>query len=450
MRGMHLHQQRRRFGLAMGLMLVFFAFWCFSPGIPVLWGPYARASVKEAGRELFVHEWQPNDPLAGGDGLGPVFNASSCVACHFQGGVGGGGPVQHNVQIFDVHPTPRDPEMHAGIIHRYAVDSSLRETPELLHKLFPAVKGRTEVRNDYHGGCAGPVRIQIPDFNPVTIGAVNPTALFGDGWIDRISAKAITNNRLGRGLAVTAKEFNLDFDFIPVGRLRVLPGDRVGKFGWKNQFATLEDFVAAACANELGLGNPLMDQAKPLGATIESAPKPDLNRSQFRSLVAFVDTLPRPVEVLPDDPKKRDTAVHGKELFGSIGCAVCHVPDLGGVQGVYSDFLLYSLEATGTQGSAGGYGEVPAEMPPLPSDLPRPDEWKTPPLWGVADSAPYFHDGRSKTLRDAILRHGRDAAEVTKAFKRLSRGDQEAVIAFLTTLKAPAEAEPASVQVAMR
>ena len=40
---------------------------------------------------MFEREWQPNDPLAHGDGLGPVFNAKSCAACHFQGGVGGGG-----------------------------------------------------------------------------------------------------------------------------------------------------------------------------------------------------------------------------------------------------------------------------------------------------------------------------------------------------------------------
>src|SRR5947208_3435987 len=57
----------------------------------------------EVGRELFSHEWKPNDPRSsGGDGLGPMFNDVSCVACHKQGGVGGGGPIEKNVQVGSV------------------------------------------------------------------------------------------------------------------------------------------------------------------------------------------------------------------------------------------------------------------------------------------------------------------------------------------------------------
>ena len=60
-------------------------------------------AMAQAGQKLFVHEWSPRDPwAAGGDGLGPVFNATSCVACHQQGGVGGGGGLDHNVTTFTV------------------------------------------------------------------------------------------------------------------------------------------------------------------------------------------------------------------------------------------------------------------------------------------------------------------------------------------------------------
>jgi Di-haem oxidoreductase, putative peroxidase len=65
--------------------------------------PGPKAISKEAsrlGRELFTHEWTKHDPLASGDGLGPVFNASSCVECHNQGGTGGGGPVDKNVTVY--------------------------------------------------------------------------------------------------------------------------------------------------------------------------------------------------------------------------------------------------------------------------------------------------------------------------------------------------------------
>ena len=210
-----------------------------------------------------------------------------------------------------------------------------------------------------------------------------------------------------------ASELASDFGQVPVGRVRELPDGRVGKFGWRGQFATLEEFVATACANEIGLGTPSVAQAKPL--TTRTAPdvEPDLDRKQFRALVAFVKTLPKPVEATPTNPSEQAAAERGRELFRTVGCAVCHVPDLGGVAGVYSDFLLHDVEDRGHGGSYGGGVQTPEV--PMPARHPRPEEWKTPPLWGVADSAPYFHDGNSPTLRDAIVRHGGDAASVTKA-----------------------------------
>jgi CxxC motif-containing protein (DUF1111 family) len=235
----------------------------------------------------------------------------------------------------------------------------------------------------------------------------------------------------------------LDFDAIPAGRPRKLPDGRIGKFGWKGQFATLEEFVAAACSNEIGLGTPMSKQAAPIARPDYNADTPaDLDRKQFKALVAFVETLPKPVETLPADAKERSQAVRGKELFTGIGCAVCHIPDMGGVKGVYSDFLLHRLD-DGTPSGGSGYGPNRPDLP-LPDDFPLLDEWKTPPLWGVADSAPYMHDGRAPTLEMAILNHGADAKAVREAYKKLSPEEQRAVIAFLQTLKAPPDALPAT------
>jgi CxxC motif-containing protein (DUF1111 family) len=212
----------------------------------------------------------------------------------------------------------------------------------------------------------------------------------------------------------------------------------VGKFGWKAQFATLEEFVAAACANELGLGTPMTEQAKP-HAIADCSTGPDLDKKQFRALVAFVKTLPKPVET-----GSNATAASGKGLFRTVGCAVCHVPDMGSVKGIYSDFLLYTLEDPPPPGSSGGeYGVGPSPLlglPERPDDDPKPNEWKTPALWGVADSAPYMHDGSAPTLRDAILKHGGDASSVREKFKALRAEDQAALLAFLGTLKAPPDA----------
>jgi CxxC motif-containing protein (DUF1111 family) len=447
MRSTSLARSRRLVGALMLLLGITGVLWFFSPGLPVFWGPYASAADRAAGQELFEHEWQPNDSLAGGDGLGPVFNAKSCVACHFQGGVGGGGSNQHNVVTYEVLPTAREPQLRHGVLHAYATDPTYKETQAELRKRYPIIKGETRQSGDPH--CR--YTIQIPDFDPLLVQNVNTTALFGVGWIDRISPKAIRANWMSRAVSGALKEFELKFESVPSGRPRVLPDGRIGKFGWKAQFATLQEFVAAACANELGLGNPMMEQAAPLGKDGYAGSAPDMSKKQFNQLLAFVDTLPRPVEAVPAEPALKARADRGKEVFTGVGCALCHVPDLGGVKGVYSDFLLHSIETPPPGGPGGGsYQEPQPQQLPLPEDHPRPREWKTPPLWGVADSAPYFHDGGSPTLLQAILRHSGGASAVTEAFKKLSKQDQDAMLAFLGTLKAPPDAAPAPGKVARR
>jgi CxxC motif-containing protein (DUF1111 family) len=284
------------------------------------------------------------------------------------------------------------------------------------------------------GGCFS----ERHDFNPVNMQRLNSIALFGAGWIDKLSERAITHQRIRRSVAAIANELRGDFSDIPPGRPRILPDGRIGKFGWKAQFATLEEFVAAACANELGLGTPRLEQARPLGASPSTASPAsrDLDQTQFESLVAYVATLPRPEAIVPGDPSDRDSADHGKTLFARVGCAACHTPDLGGIAGVYSDFLLHR-----TVENLKGYSETPDV--PVPAEHPLPDEWKTPPLWGVADSAPYFHDGTSPTLDAAIRRHAGEARSAAEAYRQLSPSDRDDLLGFLATLKAPRQGKGA-------
>ena len=105
---------RRWVGLGCLISLASWVVWLLVPGLPVLSAPSGQVPVREAGLVLFEHDWKPGDSLAGGDGLGPVFNERSCVACHFQGGVGGGGGVKQNVTSFEVHPVPGRAEVMGG------------------------------------------------------------------------------------------------------------------------------------------------------------------------------------------------------------------------------------------------------------------------------------------------------------------------------------------------
>src|SRR5262249_6371237 len=86
------------------------------------------------------------------------------------------------------------------------------------------------------------------------------------------------------------------------------------------------------------------------------------------------------------------------------------------------------------------YGDPhPQPFPDGPNpDAPEAREWRTPPLWGVADSAPYLHDGRAPTLHDAIRLHGGQAAEARNRYMGLGQAGQAKVVAFLQTLRAPA------------
>ena len=428
MRESGLKQARRRFGWALAGVAGVAIAWAWAPGMPVWWGPHAGSARRAEGAALFVREWEPHDPEAGGDGLGPVFNARSCVACHFQGGVGGGGDNATNVLAFEALPTPDRPDIQGGLVHKYAVANRFLEDASDLRALFPIIPDGITVGS----GCY----VLTQDYDPVKTDRVNASPLFGGGWIDRISTRSITRRNLVNALGVVASELRSDFGAMPPGRYRVLSDGRVGKYGWKAQFATLEEFVAAACANEIGLGNPHMPQAKPRVEVDYPEVEADLDREQFRSLVAFVDTLPRPIEAVPESAAGRAEVARGRLLFEQVGCAFCHVPDLGGVSGIYTDLLLHRLVDRDRK-----YRETLPDVP-IPREHPDAEEWRTPPLWGVADSAPYFHDGGSPTLEAAIARHEGDASPVTKGFDALGPDDRRAVIRFLETLQAPPDAVP--------
>jgi CxxC motif-containing protein (DUF1111 family) len=161
----------------------------------------------------------------------------------------------------------------------------------------------------------------------------------------------------------------------------------------------------------------------------------DLTLRQCDELTAFCASLSRPEQRLPDDVTPAQASA-GKALFSKTGCADCHTPKLGNVDGLYSDLLLHSMGQDLVGG--GSYGERPApQQPGSPEEGPSPSEWRTPPLWGVSDSAPYLHDGRAATLPDAIKMHGGQGKQAAVNFEKLSQEHKEQLIAFLRTLRAP-------------
>jgi CxxC motif-containing protein (DUF1111 family) len=394
--------------------------------------------MAEAGQVLFKHVWTEKDPLCnGGDGLGPVFNDVSCVACHNQGGAGGAGGLAHNVTTFTVRPRAPGGQAREGVVHAKFTDKKFRESLQLVSPEFPDTSQPplsmlvALSTNNSGNHCLQP---RFPRLG-IHVSQRNTPALFGakliDDLPDRVLIAAERRQKLKHGMAPAESEQ------LPVGRALRLADGRIGKFGWKAQTASLSDFVRAACANELGLGNPTQNQPRSMGNPYYRPTKLDLTDEQCNQLTAFVASLPRPEQRLPEDTIHRQQANLGKKMFHTVGCAECHVPDLGSVEGIYSDLLLHKMGEPLEGG--GSYNEPPIPDPSKPDgDAASPGEWRTPPLWGVADSGPYLHDGRAATLEEAIRLHGGQAARSAQRFAGLSAHEKAALLGFLKTLRAPA------------
>ncbi len=386
--------------------------------------------MAKAGEVLFLHQWQAHDPLSpSGDGLGPVYNATSCVACHNQGGPGGGGGVEHNVTLFTVSATRPGGATRTGVVHAFGL--GVQETLRDVDPSLPPVARPSLEQLVVKPGSGSTQVLSLP--TGVFVSQRNTPALFGARLIDAIPERVIVAaekaERLKWGMAPP------DSETVPVGRVPRVAGGRLGRFGWKAQTATLGDFVQAACSNELGLGNPGHAQPRPLVQTAYREPGLDLTTEQCDQLTAFVSSLAQPAERAPANPADAPKATTGRKLFDTVGCADCHTPDLGSVKGIYSDMLLHRM---GRELVGGGYYGDPVPLPDGSSgEVAAPSEWRTPPLWGVADSAPYLHDGRAATLEEAIRLHGGQGKRAADRFDGLTAAEQDQLVAFLKTLRAP-------------
>jgi hypothetical protein len=269
------------------------------------------------GKELFEKSWEPGKPSPiGGDGLGPLYNETSCVGCHNLGGSGGGGSNDRNVPMLtavasaagsikgatlfqgemeDLHPGFRNSA--SIVLHRHAT------TPEIENRLriigtFTAVQTRVVIKT-------------------LREASRNTPALFGAGYID-----AIPNQ-------VLREAEKRSFPTFPEikGRVSGLRDGRLGRFGWKAQVASLDDFVRAACSNELVLEVPGQHQVSLATAKDfdPSALKLDMDEAQINLLTRFVSRL-APPKKRPDD---RTLPPWGYMVFQSVGCATCHAPKLG-------------------------------------------------------------------------------------------------------------------------
>jgi CxxC motif-containing protein (DUF1111 family) len=391
-----------------------------------------------AGEQLFVHEWTPHDPLAGGDGLGPLYNATSCVVCHFQNGIGGSGGLAENVTTFAIVARVTDSKnfVPSAVVHNHSIPGrkdGLRDIcTSLLDVKAANVQFPAAIQSTAATDANQEVLVKI-------ISQRNSTALFGARFIDAIPESAIFANvrpsDVGQRLATNSGRPPI------AGRRKVGFDGKGGRFGWKAQIPNLAEFVREACANEIGLGNPQHPDSMVLFEIMLQGRTDDLTNYQCDLITEFIASLPRPQERLPADSKVAADAIAGKRLFRTTGCADCHISDLGPVQGLYSDLLLHDMGKALEDCEGAGNRYAQGFLLTLSSPPPLAREWRTPPLWGVADSAPYLHDGRAATLEEAIRLHDGEGIQARERFERSNVDEKRQLLAFLGTLRAPVSAK---------
>jgi len=311
------------------------------------------------------------------EGLGTWFNADSCRACHQDPVLGGAGGLDTNV----LRMGSRDLETAAySPLERAALPRSV---------VF------------------GPDPYRLPDAANVIEGRNPPTTL-GVGLLERISEAAILAN---------ADPDDADGDGV-TGVARILPDGRLGRFGWKAQIPTVYDFAADALLNENGI---TIDTAKTDFSSADDGDDmadPEEATSEHQAVSFYLEHLSPPQGTTPQDPTQ---AARGQELFGQVGCDECHLPELDGVA-AFTDLLIHDVAPD------------PMVLVDQEDGL-LPSEYRTAPLWGVVDTAPYLHDGSAPTLETAVTEgHMGEANTSREAYIALSAADQAALIVYLQSL----------------
>ncbi len=346
------------------------------------------------------------------DGLGPLYNAQSCGECHQNPTTGAISQVTelragHNVAGHFVAPTV------------LAADGSVLTV------------GRSLI-ND-RATCPE-IQERVPDTETIHTFRTSLNTL-GDGFVEAVPDETFVEIAARQSGGIQGQVIYVDVLEAPGTK-------RVGRFGWKNQHATLLSFAADAYLNEMGFTNRLA--ANEVVDRCNTVPQ--LNDKVGTDGLFDIDHFARFMRASKAPPRderlaRKLDARLGAELFASVGCASCHIPAMvtapegtkinGGTFTVpealgnkvfhpFSDFLLHDV-GTGDGIVQNGGQETASKL-------------RTPPLWGVRTRDRLMHDGQSLTFADAILRHGGEASQVIEGFLRLSEVDRQQIIDFLRTL----------------
>ncbi len=402
-------------------------------------GRYTVDDLFQFGDGVFGHEFRDldgygNDPAVGlgqrvHDGSLGGRDNFSCAGCHSLGGPDGAGASTQNALLFG---------------DGQSLDTTLsRNSPALLG--------------------SGMVQALAHEMS-FDLQLLRDDALEQARTLDQAVTVALSSKGVSFGQLVARSDGSLD-----TAGLEGVDADlRVRPFGWKGQFPTLRRAVEDAARVHFGVQSSVLAERHrdaPMPELMGAGPDwwdPDgdgrqreLEEGSLTATAVYLATLEVPTIVPPASPALRDRWARGDAIFGEIGCEDCHRRGLGMRNTVWLEYP----DTTGADPFVVELfhaGEEPKGTPNvlLFSDLKRHDmgpelaeadtdtnhphipaaTWLTRPLWGLAETPPYLHDGRAATIPDAIVAHGGEASDSRDAFEALPADDQASLHVFLLSL----------------
>ena len=422
--------------------------------------PPARLLDFRVGDGIFRKQWvSAPSSTASSDGLGPLFNARACQNCHLKDGRG--------------HP-PAPGEAASSLLLKLGLPPrDAAERDALAERRLAAIAEPTyggQLQTFAIQGLDAEGRVEI-EREPVTVALAGGatatlerpryrvTALgYGPLAAETMMSPRVAPPMIGMGLlelipeaAIVARADPDDRDGDGVRGIAQRAWSAVekrvmlGRFGWKAGAATVADQTAGAFANDMGLSTPPLPasagdctrrqercRAAPDGADAREGV--EVTRQMFDLVVLYARNLAVPARANAQD----EAVLRGKQVFGALGCAACHVPrHVTGDDPAephlsrqaiwpYTDLLLHDMG----EGLADGLDEGRAGG----------RHWRTPPLWGlgltgtVSGHTRLLHDGRARDALEAVLWHGGEAQGARDRFAGLPKAERDALLAFLGSL----------------
>ncbi|WP_233501620.1 di-heme oxidoreductase family protein [Acaryochloris thomasi] len=372
-------------------------------------------------------------------GLGPQFNNASCTGCHLRNGRGLPEKGQLLVRVSNPENASNLPDKDDYHAERVAPSENTPPVPGIGTQIQDqAIYGhppeaRVEIswkaeKGQYQDGTGYELRspqatITLPNEQPLPSEVLTslriPPPVFGLGLLEAVPEKNI--------LALAdPKDSNNDGISGRPNQVWDMEQKKItlGRFGLKANQPNLLQQSAAAYFNDMGVTNPLF---------LEADGSSDIDAQTLKAAAVYAQTLAVPARTLIKDQKVK----RGEQLFTKANCASCHISELRTGQHEYAelenqtihpytDMLLHDMGA----GLADNRPDFEATG----------SEWRTSPLWGIGVTqtvlpySSYLHDGRARTLEEAILWHGGEAQSAQQTFMAMAEEDRDALVRFLHSL----------------